>query len=47
MSDIPIGPGTPCWQCGEVYGQHRHGCPVGLDKADPARQGGGGLHQQS
>ena len=24
--EIPIGPGRPCWACGEDYGQHDKGC---------------------
>lgn len=29
MSDILIGPGNPCWECGEVYGQHTKKCSIG------------------
>lgn len=40
MPDFLIGPGTPCWHCGEGYGQHNADCPVpaerkaALDAAD-------------
>lgn len=30
MSRDLIGPGQPCWECGEGYGQHTAECQTGL-----------------
>ena len=37
MSAELIGPGQPCWGCGEGYGLHADGCPVGEQKNTPRR----------
>lgn len=38
MRDIMIGPGMPCWDCGEVYGQHTPECPNGKRQRKEAAQ---------